>query len=67
MKSRRLRVETAIIAALARRLTHKLRRGDPLATRVKLTKLDVLAAAFWPGLRYARMSPVTMPPTSPRW
>ncbi|MBU6418164.1 MAG: squalene synthase HpnC [Proteobacteria bacterium] len=51
VKSRRLRIETAIICALANRLTTKLRHGDPLATRVKLSKLDVLAATLL-GLRY---------------
>ncbi len=38
---RRLRLETAVIAGLARRLAARLRRGDPLASRVKLTKPDV--------------------------
>ena len=52
VKSRRLRVETAVIAGLARRLTALLRSGDPLATRVKLSKLDFLAATL-AGLRYA--------------
>lgn len=52
VKSRRLRIETAIICALARRLTILLKSGDPLATRVKLSKLDVLAATL-KGLRYA--------------
>ncbi len=52
VKSRRLRIETAIICALANRLTTKLRQRDPLATRVKLSKLDVLAATL-KGLRYA--------------
>ncbi len=52
VKSRRLRIETAIICALANRLTVLLRHGDPLATRVKLSKLDVLAATV-KGLRYA--------------
>lgn len=52
VKSRRLRIETAIICALANRLTAKLRHGDPLATRVKLSKLDVLAATL-KGLKYA--------------
>ena len=37
----RLRLECAIIANLARSLTARLRAGDPLATRVKLTSLDV--------------------------
>ncbi len=52
VKSRRLRVETAVIVGLARRLTAKLRACDPLATRVKLTKLDFIAATL-AGLRYA--------------
>jgi hydroxysqualene synthase len=47
-RSRRLRTETAIIVGLAHRLARRLRRGDPLARRVKLTKGDgfvsVLAA-----------------------
>ena len=50
VKDRRLRFETAIIAGLARRLTERLRRGDPLATRVKLTKTDAVGAvlaALW--------------------
>ncbi len=46
VKSRRLRVETAIIAALARRLTSRLETGDPLAMRVKLTKFDFLTATL---------------------
>ncbi|MGO9817969.1 MAG: squalene synthase HpnC [Acidocella sp.] len=52
VKSRRLRVETAVIAGLARRLTTLLRSGDPLATRVKLSKLDFFTATL-AGLRYA--------------
>jgi farnesyl-diphosphate farnesyltransferase len=52
VKSRRLRVETAVIVKLARRLTGKLQAGDPLASRVKLTKPDFFAAtvAALPGL-----------------
>ena len=38
----RLRLECAVIAALARRLTARLRVGDPLASRVKLTRLDAV-------------------------
>jgi hydroxysqualene synthase len=41
-----LRCETAIIVRLARRLVRRLRRGDPLRKRVKLTKLDILSAAI---------------------
>ncbi|WP_297491377.1 squalene synthase HpnC [Acidocella sp.] len=51
VKSRRMRVECAIIVALARRLAAKLRHGDPLATRVKLTRLDFCAATL-SGLRH---------------
>jgi farnesyl-diphosphate farnesyltransferase len=42
--ARRLRVETAVIAGLARRLTSRLKQQDPLAMRVKLTKADMLTA-----------------------
>jgi len=45
VQARRLRVETAVIAALARRLTLRL-QGDPLATRVKLRKSDFFAATI---------------------
>lgn len=41
-KDRRLRMETAIIHGLARRLAHRLASNDPLAHRVKLTKSDAL-------------------------
>jgi farnesyl-diphosphate farnesyltransferase len=44
VKSRRLRVETAVIAGLALRLTARLKKCDPLAMRVKLTKPDVFGA-----------------------
>ena len=50
-RDRRLRLEVAVIAGLARRLARRLRAGDPVATRVKLTKVDVagalLGAARW--------------------
>jgi len=39
-----LRWECAVIAELAGRLLRRLCRGDPLATRVKLSKSDFLAA-----------------------
>jgi squalene synthase HpnC len=38
--SRRLAMESAVIVRLARRLTRLLRRGDPLAERVALTRAD---------------------------
>jgi hydroxysqualene synthase len=41
VRDRRLRVETAVIVGLAKRLARRLRREDPLAGRVKLTKGDV--------------------------
>jgi farnesyl-diphosphate farnesyltransferase len=47
-----MRIECAIIVSLAHRLTTLLRHGDPLATRVKLTKLDFITATF-AGLRHA--------------
>jgi len=40
-RDRRLRLETAVILALSRRLARRLRAGDPVATRVKLRKSDV--------------------------
>lgn len=50
-RSRRLRLETAVIVGLARRLARRLRRSDPLATRVRLTKGDaavsIAAALRW--------------------
>ncbi len=40
LKSRHLAMESAVILHLARRLALLLRRGDPIAGRVKLSKLD---------------------------
>jgi farnesyl-diphosphate farnesyltransferase len=48
---RRLRLETAVIAGLARRLAARLRHRDPVATRVKLTRPDV-AASLLTALRF---------------
>jgi hydroxysqualene synthase len=42
--SRGLRWESAVIVALAGRLLRRLRHGDPVATRVALSKSDFLAA-----------------------
>ncbi len=47
-----LRCESAVIVALAERLTVLLRRGDPLAGRVKLASSDfaaALVAGLWRG------------------
>ena len=52
-RSRRLRLETAVIVGLARRLARRLRHGDPLATRVALTKGDAVASVV-ASLRYLR-------------
>jgi farnesyl-diphosphate farnesyltransferase len=43
-RDRRLRLETAAIVGLARRLTKRLRCGDPIHTRVKLGKSDVVGS-----------------------
>lgn len=50
-RSRRLRLETAVIASLARRLARRLAHGDPLATRVKLTRSDA-ALSLLAALRF---------------
>lgn len=47
--ARGLRWETAVIVELAARLARRLRRGDPVAGRVKLSKGD-FAAAFAIGI-----------------
>lgn len=44
LKSRSLAMESAVIVRLADRLIQLLRRGDPLATRVALNKVDFAAA-----------------------
>jgi len=50
-RDRRLRLEVAVILGLSRRLAQRLRRGDPVATRVKLRKSDV-AASLLGSLRW---------------
>lgn len=52
VKNRRMRIECAMIVNLARRLATRLRHGDPLAHRVKLSKRDAATAAI-AALRYA--------------
>lgn len=51
VRNRRLRLETAVIATLAERLATRLRRQDPIAGRVKLTKADA-ATALLAALRH---------------
>lgn len=46
LKSRRLAMESAVIVKLAARLIALLRRRDPLARRVALSKLDFAAAGL---------------------
>lgn len=45
-RNRRLRLESAVILRLARRLGRRLAQNDPLATRVKLSKTDGLLSAL---------------------
>jgi farnesyl-diphosphate farnesyltransferase len=51
VRDRRLRMETAVIYRLARRLSVRLARTDPIAHRVKLTKSD-FALSMLGALRY---------------
>jgi farnesyl-diphosphate farnesyltransferase len=46
VRDRRLRLETAAIDGLAKRLSVRLRRGDPVAFRVALTRMDFAASLF---------------------
>ncbi len=46
VRDRRLRIETGTIVGLARRLAARLRRGDPIATRVRLSRGDFAASAL---------------------
>jgi len=50
-RDRQLRLETGVIVGLSRRLAGRLRRGDPVARRVKLTRPDVVASLLG-ALRY---------------
>ena len=48
-----LRLETAVIVAIAEKLSRELRRRDPLAERVELTRLQSMAAVLvglWRGV-----------------
>ncbi|WP_420346799.1 squalene synthase HpnC [Pelagibius sp.] len=46
LRSSRLAMESAVIVKLALRLSRRLRRGDPLAGRVALSKVDFLFAGL---------------------
>jgi squalene synthase HpnC len=53
-----LRRETAVIVSLAERLTARLRHGDPLAARVKLTPYDFgvsILTGLWRGRQTRRL------------
>jgi len=53
VKDLRMRLQCAITVRVAEKLSAKLRRGDPLAERVKLNKLDyagVVLVGLWRGL-----------------
>jgi hydroxysqualene synthase len=52
-RDRRLRLETAVIVGLSERLARRLRRGDPVAYRVRLTKGDAITAIVG-SLRFLR-------------
>lgn len=56
LKSRRLAMESSIIIHLANRLSARLRRGDPLAARVALSKWDFVAAGLLGALKGALSS-----------
>lgn len=53
VRARRLRVETAVIVGLSRRLAQRLRYQDPLARRVKLHGADMMASVLG-ALRFFR-------------
>lgn len=59
LESRRLALESAVIVRIAQKLTRALRRRDPVAERVELTKPQVLscgAAGVWWILTGARVA-----------
>jgi hypothetical protein len=50
IRNRRMRMEAAVIVAVAHRLTKRLRQGDPLAGRVALGRWDKIVCLL-AGLR----------------
>jgi farnesyl-diphosphate farnesyltransferase len=53
IRNRRMRMEAAVIVAIAHRLSKRLRRGDPVARRIELGlpgKLACLVGGVWTGL-----------------
>ncbi len=65
LRSARLAMESAVILRLARRLAGHLRRGDPLAGRVALTRADFIlcgirgVAATQIGRLFSRLQPAS--------
>ncbi len=65
LRSARLAMESAVILRLARRLAGHLRRGDPLAERVALTRADFIlcgirgVAATQIGRLFSRLQPAS--------
>ena len=64
MKSRGLKAEVAVMLSLVRRLSARLRAGDPLQARVALTKGDFLRA-LGPGLRVFVLGGTVRAPADP--
>ncbi|WP_448580729.1 squalene synthase HpnC [Thermaurantiacus sp.] len=65
LRTRSLKGESAAIIHLARRLSHRLRRGDPLAQRIDPTRAD-FAAALALGAAAALRKPAGPLPMVPR-
>jgi squalene synthase HpnC len=64
LRSRRLAMESTVIVHLAKRLSMRLRRGDPIARRVALSKPDfakAALAALWFGLTRTRAHAAPLP------
>ena len=59
VQDRRLRLETGVISALSLRLQRRLRRADPLARRVKLTRPDAVLATLT-ALRHLLQPPPSL-------
>jgi phytoene synthase len=60
LKSRGLKAEVAIMLSLVRALAERLRNGDPIQARVKLTRGD-FARALAPGLKVLAGGDVAIP------
>jgi phytoene synthase len=50
LRSKGLKAEVEIMLSLATALSERLRKGDPIERRIKLTRAD-FARATWPGLK----------------